>query len=154
MSIVEDILSVADEQFEWVQVEKDVQASFNRHGLNRHSVNLEIWLCIDLIRQRRSTTKMSITLMPIVGSGSRRCCINARAMHSTVRTASHENPLGIPRREANPAPVIPRRGAPPSKSRIRGVQRVITVASGKGGVGKSTVAGGRFSGACDCLSSY
>jgi hypothetical protein len=40
--------------------------------------------------------------------------------------------------------VIPRRGAPPSKSRIRGVTRVITVASGKGGVGKSTVAGGSF----------
>lgn len=72
--------------------------------------------------------------------------MGARAIHSTARVASHENPLGIPRREANPAPVIPRRGAPPSKSRIRGVQRVITVASGKGGVGKSTVAGGSFLG--------
>jgi ATP-binding protein involved in chromosome partitioning len=59
----------------------------------------------------------------------------------TFDTEKATNDQGIPRREANPAPVIPRRGAPPSKSRIRGVQRVITVASGKGGVGKSTVAG-------------
>jgi hypothetical protein len=142
MSIVGNVLVVADEQFEWVQVEKDIQASLYRHGMNRHPVNLKIWLCIVHIQQLRSTAKMSLILMPIVGSGSRGCCINARAIHSTAITASHENPLGIPRREANPAPVIPRRGAPPSKSRIRGVQRVITVASGKGGVGKSTVAGG------------
>ena len=48
---------------------------------------------------------------------------------------------GIPRRQANPAPTLPRRGGPPQKSRIRGVDRVVVVASGKGGVGKSTVAG-------------
>ncbi|KAL7424919.1 hypothetical protein Q5752_000606 [Cryptotrichosporon argae] len=52
----------------------------------------------------------------------------------------HENPLGIPRRVANPPPTLPRRGGPPQRSRIKGVTHVIVVASGKGGVGKSTVA--------------
>ncbi|GFZ50072.1 Iron-sulfur protein IND1 [Saitozyma sp. JCM 24511] len=47
---------------------------------------------------------------------------------------------GIPRRDHNPAPTIPRRGAPPVKSKIRGVKHIVVVASGKGGVGKSTVA--------------
>ncbi|TYJ57853.1 hypothetical protein B9479_001463 [Cryptococcus floricola] len=63
-----------------------------------------------------------------------------RQLHVSARACSHENPLGIPRREANPAPTIPRRGAPPQKSRIKGVKQVVVVASGKGGVGKSTVA--------------
>ena len=48
---------------------------------------------------------------------------------------------GIPRRVANPPPTIPRRGAPPEKSRIKGIKQIVVVASGKGGVGKSTVAG-------------
>ncbi|KAL1413206.1 hypothetical protein Q8F55_000958 [Vanrija albida] len=63
-----------------------------------------------------------------------------RRLHSSA-TLRHENPLGIPKREANPAPRIPRRAAgPPQKSGIRGVNHVVVVASGKGGVGKSTVA--------------
>jgi len=32
-------------------------------------------------------------------------------------------------------------GGPPKKSKIPGVKKVVVVASGKGGVGKSTVAG-------------
>ncbi len=36
---------------------------------------------------------------------------------------------------------MPRRGGPPKKSKIPGVKHVVVVASGKGGVGKSTVAG-------------
>ncbi|WVR08201.1 hypothetical protein IAU60_005248 [Kwoniella sp. DSM 27419] len=63
-----------------------------------------------------------------------------RALHISTCRRSHENPLGIPRRNPNPAPSIPRRGAPPQKSRIKGVKQIIVVASGKGGVGKSTVA--------------
>ncbi|WOO76891.1 Iron-sulfur protein IND1 [Vanrija pseudolonga] len=63
-----------------------------------------------------------------------------RQLHSSARHL-HENPLGIPKREANPAPKIPRRApGPPQKSGIRGVNHVVVVASGKGGVGKSTVA--------------
>lgn len=42
----------------------------------------------------------------------------------------------------NPPPTLPRRGTFQGKSRIKGVKRVVVVASGKGGVGKSTVAGG------------
>ncbi|KAJ9110789.1 hypothetical protein QFC20_002830 [Naganishia adeliensis] len=36
---------------------------------------------------------------------------------------------------------MPRRGGPPKKSKIPGVKHVVAVASGKGGVGKSTIAG-------------
>jgi ATP-binding protein involved in chromosome partitioning len=36
---------------------------------------------------------------------------------------------------------MPRRGGPPKKTKIPGVKHVVAVASGKGGVGKSTVAG-------------
>ncbi|OCF46059.1 MRP family ATP-binding protein [Kwoniella heveanensis CBS 569] len=63
-----------------------------------------------------------------------------RGICDSACVRSHENPLGIPRRNPNPAPTIPRRGAPPQKSRIRGVKQIVVVASGKGGVGKSTVA--------------
>ncbi|KLT44477.1 P-loop containing nucleoside triphosphate hydrolase protein [Cutaneotrichosporon oleaginosum] len=47
---------------------------------------------------------------------------------------------GIPVRDPNPAPSLPRRGGPPQRARIRGVKQIVVVASGKGGVGKSTVA--------------
>ncbi|KAI9633023.1 P-loop containing nucleoside triphosphate hydrolase protein [Dioszegia hungarica] len=63
-----------------------------------------------------------------------------RDLHTSPPRSSHENPLGLPRRNANPPPTMPRRGAPPQKSRIKGVEKIIVVASGKGGVGKSTVA--------------
>lgn len=87
---------------------------------------------------------------------------NTRSLHTSTSRQSHENPLvslpssifrisphqslllwrqGIPRREANPAPTMPRRGGPPKKSKIPGVKHVVAVASGKGGVGKSTIAG-------------
>ena len=36
---------------------------------------------------------------------------------------------------------MPRRGGPPQKRAIPHVKKVVLVASGKGGVGKSTVAG-------------
>ncbi|KAK0235264.1 P-loop containing nucleoside triphosphate hydrolase protein [Armillaria nabsnona] len=49
----------------------------------------------------------------------------------------HENPLGLPRQKT--APQIPRR-TPPVKRGIPNVKKVLAVASGKGGVGKSTVA--------------
>ncbi|WWC92963.1 uncharacterized protein L201_007926 [Kwoniella dendrophila CBS 6074] len=67
-------------------------------------------------------------------------CSKTRSIHSTKTLLSHENPLGIPKRNPNPAPTIPRRGAPPKKSRIKGVKQIVVVASGKGGVGKSTIA--------------
>lgn len=74
-----------------------------------------------------------------------------RTICSSSRRDGHDNPLGIPRFPA-PAPglplnnvrtppTMPRRGTgPPKKIKIPGVKHVIVVASGKGGVGKSTVA--------------
>ncbi|PFH48074.1 hypothetical protein AMATHDRAFT_76920 [Amanita thiersii Skay4041] len=59
----------------------------------------------------------------------------------------HENPLGLPKKPPSgspppPPPQIPRRGGggPIQKRRIPNVSKVIAVASGKGGVGKSTIA--------------
>lgn len=91
---------------------------------------------------------------------SRATSIGTRSIRTSAPRLSHENPLvshplpvtpycvltaitnqGIPRREANPAPTMPRRGGPPKKQKIPGVKHVIAVTSGKGGVGKSTVAG-------------
>jgi Mrp family chromosome partitioning ATPase len=45
---------------------------------------------------------------------------------------------GLPKR--GEPPVMPRRGLPPKRG-IPNVKKIIAVASGKGGVGKSTVAG-------------
>ncbi|GAA6014899.1 hypothetical protein JCM8202_004807 [Rhodotorula sphaerocarpa] len=52
---------------------------------------------------------------------------------------SHDNPLGLPR--SNAPPTMPRmqRGLP-QKRRLPGVKKVVVVSSGKGGVGKSSVA--------------
>lgn len=49
--------------------------------------------------------------------------------------SGHDNPLGV----ATTAPPRPKSARPP-KARPRGVRRVLAVASGKGGVGKSTIA--------------
>ncbi|KAF9788243.1 P-loop containing nucleoside triphosphate hydrolase protein [Thelephora terrestris] len=51
----------------------------------------------------------------------------------------HENPLGLPRTRTKP-PEMPRRGGLPQKRPIPNVKKTVVVASGKGGVGKSTVA--------------
>jgi Mrp family chromosome partitioning ATPase len=51
----------------------------------------------------------------------------------------------------NPPPTLPRRGTFQGKSRIKGVKRVVVVASGKGGVGKSTVAGGSLTSPTNAL---
>ena len=50
-------------------------------------------------------------------------------LFSTLRALRHGEP-----------PTVPRRGLPPKRG-IPNVKKVIAVASGKGGVGKSTVAG-------------
>jgi len=57
---------------------------------------------------------------------------------STSACLRHENPLGLPKRQLPPQ--IPRRGGPIEKRAIANVKKVVAVASGKGGVGKSTVA--------------
>lgn len=81
----------------------------------------------------------------------RRCLSTSSRLH-------HENPLvsdssanshpsskfskaqGLPRRsDKPPPPQIPRRTGPPQKRGIPNVKKVLAVASGKGGVGKSTV---------------
>jgi NUBPL iron-transfer P-loop NTPase len=63
-----------------------------------------------------------------------------RRFFSTWRVLHHDNPLvhGLPKR--GEPPVMPRRGLPPKRS-IPHVKKVLAIASGKGGVGKSTVAG-------------
>ena len=62
-------------------------------------------------------------------------------LFSTSLRACHENPLGLPRKGQQGPPQIPRKGAPLTKRPIPNVKKVIAVASGKGGVGKSTIAG-------------
>jgi hypothetical protein len=57
---------------------------------------------------------------------------------TTSPTSRHENPLGLPKRP--PPPTIPRKTGPIPKRPIPNVKKVVAVASGKGGVGKSTVA--------------
>jgi ATP-binding protein involved in chromosome partitioning len=78
-----------------------------------------------------------------------------RRFFNTLRTLRHDNPLvlsttssthnslnhllqGLPKR--GEPPMMPRRGLPPKRG-IPHVKKVVAVASGKGGVGKSTVAG-------------
>ncbi|KAG8755837.1 hypothetical protein FRC12_010758 [Ceratobasidium sp. 428] len=51
----------------------------------------------------------------------------------------HENPLGLPRSGSQVPPTMPRRGGPIVKRPIPNTRKVVVVASGKGGVGKSTV---------------
>ncbi|KAI8081903.1 P-loop containing nucleoside triphosphate hydrolase protein [Gilbertella persicaria] len=63
----------------------------------------------------------------------------AKRSFSSCRVLLHENPLGLPRHKS--PPTIPRaqRGLP-KKMPIANVKHVVVVASGKGGVGKSTTA--------------
>ena len=62
-------------------------------------------------------------------------------LFSTSLRARHENPLGLPCKGQQGTPQIPRRGTPLTKRPIPNVKKVLAVASGKGGVGKSTIAG-------------
>ncbi|KAH8119413.1 P-loop containing nucleoside triphosphate hydrolase protein [Phellopilus nigrolimitatus] len=64
---------------------------------------------------------------------------SVRSLYAS-HTLKHENPLGLPHTSNRPAPSLPRRGGPPSKRNIPNVKKVVVVASGKGGVGKSTIA--------------
>ncbi|KAF8502939.1 P-loop containing nucleoside triphosphate hydrolase protein [Russula emetica] len=58
-------------------------------------------------------------------------------LFTTLRPLRHDKSLGLPKR--GEPPTMPRRGLPPKRG-IPNVKKVIAVASGKGGVGKSTVA--------------
>lgn len=60
-----------------------------------------------------------------------------RTISTSSRILGHENPLGLPK--SNEPPSFPRRRGP-EKRRIPNAQYVVVVSSGKGGVGKSTVA--------------
>ena len=81
--------------------------------------------------------------------------VHCRLVHTSA-AIQHNNPLvsfghiraqsfftnsqGLPNRPGH-VPQVPRRGGPISKRPIPHVNKVVVVASGKGGVGKSTVAG-------------
>ncbi|KAK6454731.1 nucleotide binding protein [Scheffersomyces xylosifermentans] len=66
--------------------------------------------------------------------------VNARSFSASAVFA-HENPLGLPKiKRDGTAPEMPRMSKGlPIKQKIPGVKKVLLVASGKGGVGKSTV---------------
>ncbi|GAA5850938.1 hypothetical protein JCM9279_006246 [Rhodotorula babjevae] len=63
----------------------------------------------------------------------------SRSFSSTSAPRSHNNPLGLPRNDAPPTMPRMQRGLP-QKRRLDGVKKVVVVSSGKGGVGKSSVA--------------
>lgn len=61
-----------------------------------------------------------------------------RLFGSNVTRLSHENPLGLPKNKNGPE--VPRMSKGlPIKQKIPNVDKIVLVASGKGGVGKSTV---------------
>ncbi|GAA5923067.1 Mrp/NBP35 family ATP-binding protein [Sporobolomyces koalae] len=64
---------------------------------------------------------------------------NCRAFGSTSSARSHDNPLGLPRNDAPPTMPRMQRGLP-QKRKLEGVKKILVVSSGKGGVGKSSVA--------------
>ncbi|KAF9541429.1 P-loop containing nucleoside triphosphate hydrolase protein [Agrocybe pediades] len=64
----------------------------------------------------------------------------SRRLFSTSPRAHHENPLGLPKRGQSQAPQMPGKSGPIQRRPIANVDKVLAVASGKGGVGKSTVA--------------
>ncbi|GAA5997208.1 uncharacterized protein JCM10292_000098 [Rhodotorula paludigena] len=64
---------------------------------------------------------------------------STRSFASTSTIRSHDNPLGLPRNDAPPTMPRMQRGLP-QKRKLPGVKKVVVVSSGKGGVGKSSVA--------------
>lgn len=67
----------------------------------------------------------------------RSMALRVQRLFSTLRALRHDS-QGLPKR--GEPPTMPRRSLPPKRG-IPNVKKVIAVASGKGGVGKSTVAG-------------
>lgn len=111
-------------------------------GMTHKAEDYFCYYRVDFARVTFATSPYSTIMQrPLLPFASLRPLLRPqRTLHVSARVRSHENPLGIPKRNPNPPPTIPRRGAPPQKSKIRGVKQVVVVASGKGGVGKSTVA--------------
>ncbi|GAA6040389.1 hypothetical protein JCM8097_007591 [Rhodosporidiobolus ruineniae] len=64
---------------------------------------------------------------------------SSRSFGSSSSSRSHDNPLGLPRNNAPPTMPRMQRGLP-QKRKLQGVKKVVVVSSGKGGVGKSSVA--------------
>ncbi|POY70055.1 hypothetical protein BMF94_6942 [Rhodotorula taiwanensis] len=93
----------------------------------------------------RSSTRVTL-------EATRQCCCRSgvrqvrgkgvaplRKLTTSSPTQSHDNPLGLPRNNAPPTMPRMQRGLP-QKKRLPGVKKVVVVSSGKGGVGKSSVA--------------
>ncbi|GAA5899491.1 uncharacterized protein JCM6883_005239 [Sporobolomyces salmoneus] len=68
-----------------------------------------------------------------------RAPLPALPFSTSSSSLSHDNPLGLPRNDAPPTMPRMQRGLP-KKRRLDGVKKVVVVSSGKGGVGKSSVA--------------
>ncbi|KAF5351206.1 hypothetical protein D9756_008459 [Leucocoprinus leucothites] len=82
--------------------------------------------------ERNSDIVFAASYAPLLGVG-----FYSRFLYNTAQ--SHVS-QGLPRSSDRPAPSIPRRNAGPiQKRKIPHVKHVVAVASGKGGVGKSTV---------------
>ncbi|GAA5907621.1 hypothetical protein JCM6882_004425 [Rhodosporidiobolus microsporus] len=64
---------------------------------------------------------------------------SSRSFSTSSPSHSHDNPLGLPRNDAPPTMPRMQRGLP-QKRKLQGVKKVVVVSSGKGGVGKSSVA--------------
>ena len=114
---------------------------------DRHLVKVTLLRCVESLLERGAGNP-AIAVMTSMNSTTRR-------LFNTLRTLHHDNPLvlnapssthnslihflqGLPKR--GEPPMMPRRGLPPKRG-IPHVKKVVAVASGKGGVGKSTVAG-------------
>ena len=114
---------------------------------DRHFVRTALLRCVESLFERGAGNP-AIAVTTSMNSTTRR-------FFSTLRTLHHDNPLvlnatspthnslihflqGLPKR--GEPPTMPRRGLPPKRG-IPHVKKIVAVASGKGGVGKSTVAG-------------
>ncbi|GAA5994048.1 hypothetical protein JCM5350_000062 [Sporobolomyces pararoseus] len=93
---------------------------------------------------RNKLITISKTILTSSTSTRRTCnCLRAPLLRTSFSTStstfSHDNPLGLPRNDAPPTMPRMQRGLP-KKRKLEGVKKVIVVSSGKGGVGKSSVA--------------
>ncbi|GAA6054773.1 hypothetical protein JCM3770_000936 [Rhodotorula araucariae] len=95
---------------------------------------------VPLLRPALAST--AVTLRPCTCARPQTAAFSSpspRSFASSSSAPSHDNPLGLPRNDAPPTMPRMQRGLP-QKRTLPGVKKVVVVSSGKGGVGKSSVA--------------